>query len=339
MEKKPISYTSYSTYVTCAYKWFLHYKEKLRPESQPSHLIFGSATDTAMNHILSGGTKEEALALCCKDLQRLFTEKVNLETKDFDSDLIDSTDEHLREQLKSIGWTGSDLNVLASSLFQRLHSGSEMSVGQTAALNWLVYFSFKEKIGLIIDGYKEHVEPMITEVVSVQKNVKRGILDFEAKFEGIEGIVTCDNKTASRPYEPDAVKMSVQLAGYGAEKGAYIVFDKNVKKNRTKVCSVCGNDGTGKRHKTCDSVVENVRCDGAWDEFISPEIVPQIIIDDVPARNREIVEQAYQDVETLIEANVFPRNLTACGKQFGKPCPYIDKCWQDKEEGLKRESK
>jgi hypothetical protein len=64
------------------------------------------------------------------------------------------------------------------------------------------------------------------------------------------------------------------------------------------------------------------------------EIVPQLIIHEVPEHNRTMVEEAYQNTETLIEAGVFPRNLNACGKSFGKPCVYVDLCWKNSMKGL-----
>ena len=131
--------------------------------------------------------------------------------------------------------------------------------------------------------------------------------------------------------------MSVQLAGYEATVGCYIVFNKTVKKNRVKTCSKCGNDGTGKRHKTCDATVEFTRCGGEWNETIAPEIVPQVIIDEIPDHVRTMVAEAYQETEKLIETGVFPRNLNSCGKQFGQPCPYINLCWNGDMKGLKKE--
>jgi hypothetical protein len=338
-KKKTLSYTSYGTYQTCPKKFDLYYNQKIRSETVQSHLVFGSATDKALNTLLDKGSKTEAIASAQLELVRLFTEKVQIEEKDFDHELItEETQQLLIEKLRDCGWQGTSPAVLASGLFGRITMGDELTADQNKMLLILVYFSFVEKIALIVQAFEDYVRPQIEEVVSVQKNVKRGILDFEARLKGVDGIVICDNKTASRDYEPDAVKMSVQLAGYGAEKGCYIVFNKTVKKNRVKTCSICGNDGTGKRHKSCDSVKDGIRCNGEWTETISPEIVPQIIIDEIPQSTREMVAEAYADTEKLIEAGVFPRNLNACGKQFGKPCEYFNLCWNGDMKGLKKDN-
>jgi hypothetical protein len=331
--KKNLSYSGYTTYVTCPKKYDYHYNQKIDSETTPSHLIFGSAVDKALNVILSGGTDEEALAATYPDLARLATEKIEIQEQDFDGDLI-INEEKLVRQLQTTGWTGTNPTVLATTLFEKIKFGETLSANQSLALALLVRASFFEKIALIIQAFHDYVEPQIEEIVSVQKNVKRGILDFEAKLHGHDGIVVCDNKTASRDYPEDAVRMSVQLAGYGAKKGCYVVFNKTVKKNRTKTCSVCGANGTGKRHKTCDAVIDGDRCNGDWDETISPEIIPQIIIDDIKEETREMVETAYAEVEALIETGIFPRNLNSCGKQFGRPCDYINLCWNKDIKGL-----
>lgn len=336
--KKSISYTAYSTYVTCPKKYDLHYNEKLRPDSTPFSLVFGKALDQALNETIAGKDKEVAIQAASKELLRIFNERVSLEEKDYDGEIItEETSGLLFQKLRETGWEGQNTDALAKNLFDKISMGDTLSDGQLKAVKILIYFSSLEKVSLMVSAFEDYVLPQIDSIVSVQKNVKRGILDFEAKFKGIEGVVVCDNKTASRDYAEDAVRMSVQLAGYGAEKGCYIVFNKTVKKNRTKTCSICDNDGTGKRHKTCDAIVDGVRCGGDWDEMISPEVVPQIIIDEISKETRELVESAYSDTEKLIEAGVFPRNLNACGKQFGKPCEYINYCWNGDKKGLKRD--
>lgn len=347
-KKKHLSYSGYSTYSTCPKKYDYHYNEKIRPESEPFHLVFGSATDKALNVVLENKKAEseqtdqtirfEALNEAAKEMFRLFKKKILFSSTDFDGEILtELTEEVMFRKLARVGWKGSNPSDLASSLFQSITMGDSLTKNQFKALKYLVFFSSIEKISLIIDAFNDYVVPRIKRIVSVQANVKRGILDFEAELIGVDGIVVCDNKTAGRDYEQDAVINSVQLAGYGAKVGAYIVFNKTVKKNRTKECSICKKNGTGQRHKTCDATVDGVRCNGDWIETITPEIVPQIIIDKVPEHNREMVETAFSETELLIETKVFPRNLNNCGKQYGQPCPYINLCWKNDMSGLKKE--
>ena len=256
-KKKNISFTAYGTYCACPRKYKFHYIEKIRPEAIPSHLVFGSAVDKALNEMLMKPDPTLAMDAAQKELGRLFTEKVTIEEKDWDHELItETTQALLLSKLQTTGWLGNSPAALARSLFDQVTLGNALSESQDRALRILVYFSFFEKIVLIVQAFEDYVLPQIEEIVSVQKYVKHGILDFEARLKGVDGVVICDNKTSSRDYPPDAVKVSVQLAGYDAKVGCYIVFNKMVKKNRVKTCSKCGNDGTGKRHKTCDATVD-----------------------------------------------------------------------------------
>lgn len=333
--KKHLSYSGYQKYVTCPKMYDFHYNQRIRPVAQSTNLIFGSAVDKALNEILLGKHFALAYEAARQELTRLLTEKFEIEPSDYDGELLTETlREELFFELKKLSWSGNNLDALASSLFQRISLGQMISANENKALLTLIMASFLAKTELMINAFIKHVLPKIEEIVSVQTNVKRGILDFQAKFKGIDGVVTCDNKTSARPYAADSVIGSVQLAGYGATKGAYIVFNKVVRKNRTKVCSKCGNNGTGKRHNTCDNEVDKVRCHGEWNETISPEVIPQIIIDEIPEHNRTMVEEAYSNAEKLIEVGVFPRNLMACGKQWGKPCAYIGLCWNGDMTGL-----
>lgn len=332
---KEVSYSSYGTYSTCPHKFKLEKIDKIMPESQPSHFVFGSALDKAANVLLIGGTKEEALKEASTELLRLFKEKIKILSKDYDDEIMtDLTRAALLKKLRKNGWKGNDVGQLAASLFSFIEVGDKLSKNQEQAIKYLVYFSFLEKISLMIDAYIDYVLPRIKKVVSVQKFVKRGIMDFEAEFKGIQGVVTSDNKTSSQDYPEDAVLNSVQLAGYEGKIGAYIVFNKTVRKNRTKLCVKCGKNGTGQRHATCDAEVKGERCKGEWVVTVTPEVIPQILVNEIPEHNRAMVEQAYSDTDKLIATGVFPRNLNNCGKQYGAPCPYIGLCWKNDMTGL-----
>ena len=338
---KHLSFSGYGTYMLCPKKYDHHYNGKIRSNTTPMPLVFGSVVDKVLNCILMGEGRFVAMVTARKELARIFQPDVTVSEDDCDMELLGHESVRLlTRKMRSFGWRGNNLANLAKSTFERITLGEISLEGKVLrTVKFLAYYSLVEKIALMVEGFEDYVMPQLEEVISVQTHVKRGILDFKAKFKGIEGVVVCDNKTAARDYEPDAVRVSVQLAGYGAEKAAYIVFNKTVRKNRTKICSVCGNNGTGKRHKTCDVEVAKVRCNGEWIENITPEIIPQVIIDEVSQYNRNLVEEAYQETEALIQAKVFPRNLNNCSKQFGRPCEYFNLCWHNDMKGLRIENK
>jgi hypothetical protein len=335
-EKKHISYSAYDKYMSCPSMYDLHYNKRIRPIKTNTNLVFGSAVDAGIMSILDGDEMPRALARAAKKLLQVLSVNVDFEEKEFDPDLLtEVSTELVKGRLRRLGWQGDNVAALGHSLIEKRGFGETLTPNQEKSLRHLVYFSLLEKAYLMFEAFNQYVMPQIVEVEATQQPVKRGIYDFKAEFKGI-GKFIVDVKTASRPYDEDRVNTSVQIIGYGAERAMYIVFDKNVKKNKTKVCSVCGNNGTGKRHKTCDAEPRGIRCGGEWNETVSPEVVPQIIFADIPAERRELVEKAYQDAEKAIELGCFPKNLNACGKQYGKPCPYINYCWSNDMAGLEK---
>ncbi len=170
-----------------------------------------------------------------------------------------------------------------------------------------------------------------------------GFVDLVADIDD-HGTVIIDHKTSAMDYEPDSVLTSPQLAGYmhtlypkyKTRKAGYIVFKKNIKKNRVKICSQCGHDGTGGRHKTCDNVISGKRCGGEWTETLTPEVVVQVIIDTIPERTEEIVLENMDLVNDGIKNKVFTRNLNMCKNYYGGLCPYFNLCYKNKKEGLEQ---
>jgi hypothetical protein len=337
---KHLSYSGYNTYMTCPKKYDYHYNEKLKPEAIPFHLLYGSAVDAAITVLLHTDTKENALKAAAKKLYRVFREKVIFTQSDIDLELQSIlTEDILYSKLIHFGYENSTVEALVTNAFNLINNGLTLSKSQDRMIKHILIYNTLEKIFLMLKGFEDYIEPQIEDVISIQKNVKRGILDFEAKIKGINETVLVDVKTSSRDYPNDAVLKSVQLAGYGAKTGAYLVFNKNIRKNKTKVCGECGNNGTGKRHKTCDQLVDGVRCNAEWIEEITPEVIPQFIISELPENNVKMIEEEYQKTESLIEQKVFPRNLNNCGQQYGQPCSYINLCWGGDYSGLVKEIK
>lgn len=349
MKKTFISFSGYQKFVTCPRMFKFHYFDKLRPTIQPSHLIFGSAVDAALNALLTeSGSPLEA---CDEVLKQLVLGNVEFNKNDYDGELIDEkTRTVLLEKCRALGYSGDDVDLLVHSLFSKSHA--DLSDKQRGALALACAASLRAKAILFIEAYQTRVVPLLRKTESVQETITwedshgnsfAGVLDLVGNMVG-EGMLVIDNKTASRPYEPDAVRVSPQLAIYckvkGIDRAAFIVLDKSIRKNRVKTCSVCGNDGTGKRHKTCDAELPKdgsralVRCDGAWAETIKPEVNVQIIVDTVPERVQDMAVEALSDAACAIKAGHFPRNLNACANQYGKPCPYKRHCWQGDRSGL-----
>ncbi len=340
---KPMSYTSYNRFVTCPKSYQLHYIDKLRPVEEPSHFIFGRAVDVGINAMLLDN--ESPLAACERELRNLVVENITFKSRDYDGELIDPTTKtELLNQIKLLGYTGDDVDGLVASLFEK----DALSDNQCKVLALACTASMKALAALMLDAYKKHVLPEITKVYAVQrretikdangKDIEVN-LDVDCELRG-HGRVVLDNKTASRPYADDSVETSTQLALYsqlpGFQKAAYAVLPKTPDKKRHKICAACGNNGTGGRHKTCNAEPAGVRCNGDWIESIHPEIIPQLIIAEIPQRMKDITLEAVSETRIAIDAGAFPRNLNACDFQYGQPCPYRAFCRHGSTDGLKK---
>lgn len=212
-------------------------------------------------------------------------------------------------------------------------------------MNWL---SLAVKGKILLRQYIKQILPQITKVLAVQKEIKlvntegdeiTGFVD--AVVEWVDGrVVVIDNKTAAREYDWDAVLKSTQLALYvhalqdefKTRTAGFIVLRKGILKNRSKVCSVCGHDGTGSRAKTCDNEVDSKRCSGAWNEKINPEAEINILINDIPERVEQIVLENLADMGYLIKQGIFPRSLNSCESPF--PCQFRGLCFKNDDSNL-----
>ncbi len=349
MSFKPLSVSAYNIYSECPAKFDLQYNQGIKPVRQPSYFAFGSAVDRAFNALLSN--EGDAFVELSKELQRVLDEPTDFLTTDYDGELL-SEDRRagLVTKCRAAGFPGDDIEKLLA-LFEK--DQASLSDKQSKCLAIICHASLIEKGKLMIEAYKKYVLPKLTEVKDVQKKVTWkdekgnefvGVLDFTAKYNGHP--ITADNKTsAPRVYNENSVKTSIQFAAYTAQTNitlaAYFVMNKAIQKNRVKTCSVCGNDGTGKRHKTCDAEIEHMggldRCNGDWLETIQPEALVEIYVDEVPESERKITQDALTGVAEARKTGCFPKNLKSCIQKFGQresKCPYYDYCRNGSMKGL-----
>lgn len=340
--KSPISHSAYNKYVTCPKQYDLHYNKRIRPTGNLCHLVFGAAMDAAFNALLLK-KPETAVTEAQKELDRLLTQSVDFKLgEDYDPELLtDAEKADLLKECMKFGYKGDNVDSLALTLLGK----PTLSPGQRKALSVLCRASLIAKAKLMIEAFKKEVLPYIDEVIGVQKKAGSGFIDMVVRLKGRSEIFVGDNKTAGgwalrNIYTEDAVKWSVQLADYAAyenvSNGLYVVFDKQIKKNRIKQCKICGHIPDNNRTKTCNAENANGRCGGEWIETIQPEASVRMVLGEISDALKKNVTEAKAGVEKGIAAGVFPRNLNACKMQYGKPCPYINYCWEGKMDGLEQ---
>lgn len=358
-----LSHSQISKYQLCAKSYEYHYVHKIRSNVTSAALLFGSALDAAVGILLAGGDKLSA-EVC---FEQNFTEaKINntmeylptctqvvYSNTDFDSDILtESSYTFIKTKLAEKGYEYPDLLEAYKTIkdYKQKRGLDNLSAKEKTLYALMNWSSSMIKGKLMIEAYIKKVIPKIEKVHSTQEYVSLkneagdsiiGYVDLVADVKGV-GTVILDNKTSAREYEEDSVLTSPQLAlyvhmlesKYNTRRAGYIVLRKMLIKNRKKICSKCGYDGSGARHKTCSNIVEGVRCNGEWTETIDPEVMVQFITDEIPEQTEHIVLENTDTINESIKHNLFPRNLNSCTNYFGGNCPYLGLCYKKDMTGL-----
>jgi hypothetical protein len=362
-----LSHSAVTRYTDCGKSYQYHYIDRLRADVQSSALLFGTAVDKAGEHYALTRNFTETMELFNKTWQ---TQNINgidedlrfllnftYSDKDLDTDLLKV------EDWKELSATSIDDQDIEEALKEVIYNKSSMgyaglTVEDKSLFNYANWLCLKRKGYLMLKEFKTIVDDNVEEVLGTQVKVDLinengdsviGYIDFVFKWKGIDKPVIFDLKTAGREYEDDAVKKSAQLSLYVYSVSAnyqdtrtcgFIVLNKNINKNKKKKCSVCANDGSGGRHKTCDAVSgqdakgKDVRCNGEWIETIYPKAKSQILVAEVSEVLVTRVVENFDEVNKAIKAEVFPRNFANCVKYGSIKCSFYDKCHSNSDVGL-----
>lgn len=346
-----LSHSSVNKFQECPKAWEYHYLKNLRSTTQSAALLFGTAIDKAVEHLVLNKNLDESKKIFYnlwekQEINGILTElqsnpNIVYANSDLDKDLLPNTlDLEYRSTLDEIK------NKKDSVGFDNLHEQDKVFYNQA---NWAVA---RKRGELMLEAVYEEIVPKIKNVLSTQEKINLsnatddsviGFVDLVAEFDDVryQTPIIFDFKTSSREYEEDSVVTSQQLTlyvhalseKYNTRKAGYIVLSKSIQKNKKKVCSKCNVDGTGSRHKTCPEEIDKVRCNGQWIETLNPKAKIQIIIDEIPEQLENIVLENMDDINKLIKNKVFIRNLNNCKKPWGL-CDFYNLCHKNKTDGL-----
>lgn len=208
-----LSHSSKDTYLSCAYKWYLHYMMKIRAIEESSPLAFGSSVDNGLNSLLE-------------------TRDLNLALTHFKESWIKHRDD------QNIKYSKSDLQEELIPESETPRNDKDKS--------WL---SLMEKGKILINEYNEQIMPNIGEVIKVQLDMvvpnETGDelvikTDFISVWKPTGQRILFDNKTSSVNYKTDSVKESAQLGTYfellkeeyKLDAAGYIVLPKKINKRK-----------------------------------------------------------------------------------------------------------
>lgn len=359
-----LSHSSVSKFIQCPKAYQFHYIDRIRSKVTHAALIFGSAIDSALNELLTQSSKipEETFeeAFTQSEINSINTyiptaTSLVYSNNDFDDDLLINDDYNVMRKLSELIGNESTnneyLDVYKILFNNKKESGFDsLTTKEKEFYNLMNWLSLRRKGFLMIDAYRKKILPRIERVLAIQEYVSIDNADGDKVVAYVDliadikdlGVCILDNKTSAMEYETDSVLSSSQLSlyvhmleeKYKTRKAGYIVMRKGVIKNRKKICSVCGHDGSGGRHKTCDAIINNKRCGGEWIETIFPEIAIQFIVDTIPLQTEKIIIENIDSINVAIKSGNFTRNLNTCSNYFGGKCPYFSLCYHNDSSDL-----
>lgn len=349
-----LSHSQVSKYQQCGKAYQFWYMDRIRPTKSRSSLLFGTALDRAVGVLLnpaeSDKTPEEIFDFFWRfqEVNGVNTYLPNCTTliyakSDFDKDLL--TEEAQNK-------IGVSRETILSIVEKRTSLGyDELSADEKEIANHAFWWCLYAKGYYMLKAFRSKVLPKLTKVHSTQEYIELengddkviGYIDIVAEVEGHNEPIVLDLKTSAMEYEDDAVLTSPQLTlythavseKYNTRKAGYIVLNKNLIKNRKKICGKCGYDGSGGRHKTCANEIEGKRCGGEWNETVSPEVYVQFLIGEIPKQTEDLVLENIDDISAAIKMGHFTRNLNVCHNTYGGPCDYLSLCYKGSMNGLK----
>jgi hypothetical protein len=331
--RRKLSKSACSKYQQCPAGYDYHYNKYIRAIKTSSPLVFGNGIDHGLNIILLNTGGDAMLAFDLEYMKHPLGSIVPNQN-DYDGELIEHKD-GLLEQVRDFGYTGDDVDGLASTLLAKAKSGEELSENQSKAIDLLCRASLRAKAVLMFEAYRLKVLPFITKVVNVQKASGPGFLDATVEWEGTP--VVMDHKTSGKPYPLDACDYSLELALYAQEEKiyqvVYVVLLKPIKKNRIKICATCGFKGLG-THTKCNNEVAGKRCNGEWNVTILPEAEIQIVHGEITPRAMEVAGEVQASIRKAVDNEIFHCNFKDCNSQFGKQCEYKNLKWKGDMTGF-----
>ena len=319
-----LSNSQINTYTDCPKKWWLDKQKRLRPNYKGSALLFGSAIDAAVEHILlkKGGSFHQVF------LDNMNNFEVNGKEKNVTNNLLDirfsagGIDESLVEQ-GAVDEFCADIEIdsLEKSEFleyckQKRKRRSPLEKTEQKLYNFIALESLLQKGLMMLDVLDEWIQANVEEVHSVQKKIDIenmegdhfiGYLDFVVTMKSGKKVLI-DLKTSSNTtkyYPPESASESRQLGIYAQEEGirdvAYLVVDKKIRVREPRV-----------RLAFIEGVITEEHLDEVFDE-----------IEDVTLEIKEKLSEGEEG---------FPKNTDSC-YNFGG-CYLKDYCFNGNMCGL-----
>lgn len=359
-----LSHSATQKYLTCPREYELFYIHKFRSKYQSSALLFGSAIDASLEHYVKHKKFEKSLDVFNSnweiqpinnietDLRLLLS--INYSNRDIDLDLLETED---FVSINELCGKGASFKIDEIIQKKKTNTFQFLKKKEKQLINYTSWLCLKRKGILLLTEAKRIIDENMLELLGTQVKVELeneegdssiGYADLIVRWKGYDKPIVMDFKTSSPDYKADSVRTSPQLSGYvlglseqfeGTKLGGYIVLNKNILKNKIKICKECGNDGSGKNHRKCDKMLDKgekkeVRCNGEWEETFTRSVKSQVIIDEVSEEFTVETLNNYDLVCGKIKKQEFPQNFNSCIRYGIMKCDYYNLCKENKMEDL-----
>jgi hypothetical protein len=111
------------------------------------------------------------------------------------------------------------------------------------------------------------------------------------------------------------VKEKYKLDGVG-----YIVLNKKINKNKVKTCRKC-NVINKETHKTCNNIIDGVRCNSGFEIVINPSVDVQYVLNQVAESDEKRVLDKFDEVNYNIANGYFATEHNPNKNKYFQYCP------------------
>jgi len=350
--------------------WFNSYVKKLKGVTEGASLYFGSAIDTAVEHLLKGNNdyiekfydRWHTAISNNKPKQIYDADDIIFGYNDFDEAILDKTNDSItmeswaRElnllQPNETADFSKLVNLYKETVKLKKNSFKRPTNEQIKYFNRLSWLSMNHKGRILLEAFKTQFYPKIKKVIATQQftNITDpntgdsvvGVIDMVLEIDGYDKPIIFDLKTAGMPYDQNNIDYSDQLTLYAGMKGSYyntnlvgyIVLCKNIPKDIVAYCNKCNGNRNG-RHKTCDALDSTGnRCHGDWIETKVPKPIVQVLVEE---KSPEQIQSLFQDISNIILAmknKIVYKNTSRCDNWYGSICVYKNLCHKNDPSGL-----
>lgn len=356
-----LSHSAVNKYLVCAREYQLYYLENLRSKYQSSALLFGSSFDSASEHYVINKDFDAALKVFNESWQNQKINKIptdlsvlltiNYSSRDIDLDLLEAQD---FVDINDICGKGASFKIDEIIEKKKANSFQKLNKKEKKLINYTSWLCLKRKGFLLLQEAKQIIDENMVELLGTQVKVELengdgdssiGYADLVVRWKGYDKPIVMDFKTSSPDYKSDSVRTSPQLSGYvlglserfeNTKLGGYIVLNKNIVRNKIKICASCGYNGSGKTHRKCDNVLEKTRCNGEWIETYTRSVKSQVIIDET---NEDFTQKTLDNYDLVcqnVKAEEFPQNFNSCIRYGIQKCDFFSLCREDKMDDLEK---